>query len=142
MRVAHSQSIKEFKIICKTQKGLFWDKKIQNLKLNCKDNVNKNFWNIWKDFQEDIIDISLPQKDGSVWENYYKNLFNLKITDFQKSKDLEMLEKYMKGKLQNTSKLSNKNLSRNISSHELKTVVKRLKMGKATGLDKISNEMI
>ena len=53
-----------------------------------------------------------------------------------------MLEKYMKGKLQNTSKLSNKNLSRNISSHELKTVVKRLKMGKATGLDKISNEMI
>ena len=41
-----------------------------------------------------------------------------------------MLEKYMKGKLQNTSKLSNKNLSKNISSHELKTVVKRLKMGK------------
>ena len=65
-------------------------------------NVNKNFWNIWKDFQEDITDISLPQKDGSVWENYYKNLFNLKITDSQKSKDLEMLEKYMKGKLQNT----------------------------------------
>ena len=65
-----------------------------------------------------------------MWENYYKNLFNLKITDSQKSKDLEMLEKYMKGKLQNTSKLSNKNLSKNISSHELKTVVKRLKMGK------------
>ena len=60
LRIAHSQSIKEFKIICKTQKGLFSDKKIQNLKLNCKDNVNKNFWNIWKDFQEDIIDISLP----------------------------------------------------------------------------------
>ena len=53
-----------------------------------------------------------------------------------------MLEEYMKEKLQNTSKLSNKNLSRKISSHELKTVVKRLKMGKATGLDKISNEMI
>ena len=65
LRVAHSQSIKEFKMICKTQRCLFWDKKIENLKLNCKDNVNKNFWNIWKDFQEDI---SLPQKDGSVWE--------------------------------------------------------------------------
>ena len=35
-----------------------------------------------------------------------------------------------------------KNLKRNISINELKTVVKRLKLRKAVGLDQISNEMM
>ena len=71
-------------------------------------------------------------------EEYYKNLYDLKVPGSQKSKD-SMFPNFIKDKLNKKTSHCSKNLKWNISINELKTVVKRLKMRKAIGLDQISN---
>ena len=65
--------------------------------MNCnKSSISNSFWDIWKDFHENIVDNTLPQKDGSIWVEYYNNLFGLTIPDSQKSEDSIMLGKFIK----------------------------------------------
>ena len=107
------------------------------------NNPNTNsFWDIWKDFPEDVANQDLPLKDGNIWENYYKNLFSNKTDEQQKLRDDEILQNYVGQKQLEIPKQINKNLNRKISHHELKTVIKRLKLGKAVGIDAISNKML
>ena len=84
----------------------------------------------------------LPIKDGNIRENYYKNLFSNKTNEQQRLRDDEILQNYVGQKQLDIPKQINKNLNRKISHHELKTVIKRLKLGKAVGIDAISNEML
>ena len=140
---AYYQSTKNFKDICKQLKNIFWNKKIQDLEENCMNNPNTNsFWDIWKDFREDVTNQDLPLKDGNIWENYYKNLFSNKTNEHQGLRDDEILQNYVGQKQLEIPKQINKNLNRKISHHELKSVIKRLKLGKAVGIDVISNEML
>ena len=107
------------------------------------NNPNTNsFWDIWKDFREDVANQDLSLKDGNIWENYYKNLFNNETNEQQRLRDDEILVNYVGQKQLEIPKQINKNLNRKISHHELKTMIKRLKLGKAVGIDAISNEML
>ena len=106
-----------------------------------KTNTNL-FWDIWKDFREDVANQDLPLKDGDIWENYYKKLFSNKLNERQRLRDDELLQNYVGQKQLEIPKQINKNLNRKISHHELNTVIKRLKLGKAVGIDVISNEML
>ena len=78
----------------------------------------------------------------NIWENYYKNPFSNKSNEHQGLRDYELLQNYFGRKQLEIPKQINKNLNRKISHHELKTVIKRLKLGKAVGIDVISNEML
>ena len=55
IRDAYYQGTKKFQDVCKQQKNIFWNKKIQDLEGNYMNNPNtKSFWDIWKDFREDV----------------------------------------------------------------------------------------
>ena len=142
IRDAYYQSTKKFQI-CKQQKNIFLNKKIQDLEEHCMNNPNTNlFRDIWKDFQEDMANQDLPLNDGNIWENYYKNLFSNKSNEHQRLRDDEILQNYVGQKQVEIPKQINKNLNRKISHHALKTVIKVLKLGKAVRIDVTSNEML
>ena len=113
IRDAYYQSSKNFQDICKQQKDIFWNKKIQDLEENCMNNPNTNsFWDIWKDFRENVANQDLPLKDGNIWENYCKNLFSNKTNEQQRLRDDEILQNYVGQKQLEIPKQINKNLNR------------------------------
>ena len=60
------------------------------------NNPNTNsFWDIWKDFREDVANQDLPLKDANIWENYHENLFSNKTNEHQRLRDDEILQNYV-----------------------------------------------
>ena len=67
IRGAYYQSTKKFQDICKQQKNIFLNNKIQDLEGNYMNNSNPNsFWDIWNNFREDVANQNLPLKDGNI----------------------------------------------------------------------------
>ena len=67
--------MKQYKLLCKQKRSMFWNAKIKELEENSSKN-NTQFWNNWKQFSEDRIKNNIEIKDGNKWENYYKNLYS------------------------------------------------------------------
>ena len=125
-----AKKLKEFKKVCKAQQTKFWDDRNEQLQ-NSNDG---NFWNVWKNCNENLSNKTPNVCDGKVWETYYTKLFSNHINKNNDS-----------SKLVNHKKISKENatfLNKLTNCQELKKILKMLKNGKSPGIDRISNEMI
>ena len=124
-RIKYRDKLKQYKCLLHLKRQNFWDKQITKLQSSLH---NDNFWNTWKDFDEQIKKESIAIQDGMIWENYYKKL-------------------YSSDKSANTHCSANENsnnatLNDKIETKELIDTISKLKNKKAAGFDGISNEMI
>ena len=90
---------------------------------------------MWREFDENHkegSEINIP--DGAVWENFYSNLFDDNTTK-------DVLHSPSDTNIARMN-FPNQMLNEQFSERELSRIVKKLKNGKATGMDRISNEMI
>ena len=125
LREKFREKMKQYKLLCKQKRSMFWNAKIKELKENSSKN-DTQFWNNWKQFSEDRIKNNTEVKDGNKWENYYKNLYS---------------ETQVKSLPPADIKEPNQILNRRITEKELKIVIKKLKKKKVVGFDNLSNEM-
>ena len=122
---------KTFANRCKLKKKSFWENKINEL----QNSEPEEFWDKWKTFDDNRTpSSSAPNlKDGNVWEKYYTKLFQ---------NNCKRSSPNIPANSQPQAHNANKSLNAPISENELNKCIKKLKNGKATGLDQISNEMI
>ena len=100
-----------------------------------KANQHSNFWNAWKKCDENISTRTPLNCDGEKWESCYSKLFKgYNDLDNNRNTSLKNLTRISKKSIEFINKLTN--------NAELKKIIKVLKLGKAPGLDRISNEMI
>ncbi len=126
-RIRYREKLKQYKSLLHTKRKSFWNEKIMNLQSNAKDG---KFWNIWKDFDENLSRKPIEIQDGSTWENFYKTLFS---SNEQNNPNCPA---------SNASNANSSILCKEIDDGELLDTIKKLKNNKAVGYDGISNEMI
>ncbi len=120
--------MKEYKIYEKRKRNSFWDTQITKL----QENFNtQNFWDIWKEFDEQIAKESIAIKDGEKWESHYKSLFLAPPSCTTRTDN---------NRVQNNT--LNTKLNQPIITSEINQSINKLKANKSTGIDRISNEMI
>ena len=118
------------KCICDKNRKQFWGSKINDLYNASSDT---NMWNVWKGCY-DTEDKSPALKNGKVWQQFYQNLFT-KVLKHSVNYDMSV----------NTPKIGemeSSSLSNLTNFKELRKVLKKLKNGKAAGIDRVSNEVI
>lgn len=129
VKMQHHNLLKSYKKMCSSKKSSFW--KAETSKLIHKE--NENFWDTWKNLGENIkIDENLDDADPNVWHDYFRNLY----------KQNEKLDDTWIKNTGNPNNQTNSELNQPFELEELTNVIKKLKKNKASGLDRINNEML
>ena len=131
LRQTCAETLKGYKNVCDKNRKQFWGSKINDLYNVSSDT---NMWNVWKGCNDTVEDKSPALKNGKVWQQFYQNLFT-KAPEHSVNYDMSV----------NTPKIGemeSKSLNNLTNLKELRKVLKKLKNGKAAGIDRVSNEMI
>ena len=67
LREKFKEKIKQYKLLCKQKRSMFWNAKIKELEEN-SSKTDAQFWNNWKQFSADRIKNNIEIKDGNKWE--------------------------------------------------------------------------
>ncbi|MCU7800906.1 MAG: reverse transcriptase family protein [gamma proteobacterium symbiont of Lucinoma myriamae] len=134
-RLVFFKKKKELKKIIKLKKNLFRQSILTQLS-NLSENNPKQYWNLVKELKELDADSS-SNKTPVASEEWIKHFSNLLLSKNQENcTELEKLIKEMSA----TSTFTT--LDFRITQEEIKQAIRKLKPGKASGLDKISAEML
>lgn len=123
--------LKAYQSACNKAKNVFIDEKISEL------NENKNspdFWKIWKTCNDN--DSKSTKIQNSInWTEYYSKLF-------KKEENIPNLRNLEVNQVKKFNDNNLKELNQQIKKKEMSKILKKLKNGKAPGMDRILNEMI
>ena len=127
LRLQYREQLKCYKKQCLQKRQTFWNNCLSKLQTN---SAKQNFWDTWKEFDENIKQESVAIKDGNVWEKYFSILFSSSSDN--------------NDPVFNNDITSNPNSTLNIdfTMEEINDAIRKLKTNKSPGIDKISNEMI
>ena len=127
-RRRYSVAIKEYKQICRRKKFEFEKDQINELdEMLSKD--HSEFWKKWKRYGDSFPNSKTPNADGNRWEKYFRELYD----DKSSSNTLPPLQS-------RDADLSRLNAP--FTMQELLDAIKKLKNGKAAGLDKLISEFL
>ena len=125
IREKYHKKLKLYKRTCNNKRYKYWQNKFDCIESALND--PKIFWKTWKNCSEKQEPNKLPDIGGERWFNHFSNLH---AKNFENSlppsvpKELHVL------------------LNNSFTKEELLNAIKKLKNGKSSGYDKISNEMI
>ena len=91
-------------------------------------------WNVWKGCNDTEDDKSPALKNGTIWQQFYQNLFT-KAPKHSVNYDMSV-DTLKIGEMKSSS------LSNLTNLKELRKVLKKFRNGKAAAIDRVSNEMI
>ena len=128
LREQYRLKLREYKKQCQSSRYSFWNKNFEQIENSLHD--PKEFWEKWNQCSEQVKMKISPEIDGDKWYNYFSKLHEpAKI----------ITEPLV---CSNISELPSDTLNKPFTKEELLTTIKKLKKGKTTGYDRISNEML
>ena len=121
--------MKEYQTTCKANQKRFFHNQVNTLYSTDNSNLKKN----WKNCGDKSKTKTPALKNGTVWERYYKDLF--RDNSFVPKNDFQQNKVFISQKKLNDS--DSERLISNTNKEEFITVIKKLKNGKAPGLDRV-----
>ena len=127
LREIYANKMREFKRTCQSKRYRFWKDKFELIENSLKD--SKAFWENWKKCSETPSSQIKSKITGTEWFTHFSKLHT------------ENTHKNVPNALTNGVLLSN-SLNEPFTKNEFADVIKGLKNNKASGVDRISNEML
>ena len=128
LREQYRIRLREYKRQCRSSRHLFWSKHFEQIENSLHD--PKEFWEKWKQCSEEANTKSSPNITGGEWFNHFSNLHGPPNSITEPSTCSSIREP------------PSDTLNKPFTKDELFLTIKKLKKGKATGYDRISNEML
>ena len=126
--------MKEYQTTCKANQKRFFQNQVNTL----YSTDSSNLWKNWKNCGDEFEAKTPALKNETIWERYHRDLF--RDNNFVPKNDFQQSEVFIFQKKLNDS--DSARLISRTNKKELITVIKKLKNGKAPGLDRVSSEMI
>ena len=130
----YRDKLREYKGICQSSRYSFWTKKFGQIEESLNDPTE--FWKKWKQCSEVETEKITPRIKGEEWYNYFSTLHG----GPSPNPDLNPLPTVTIEKQPEIP--GSVSLNKPFTKDELLITIKKLKRGKATGYDRISNEML
>ena len=123
----YRKKLREYKKQCQSSRHSFWKNNFEQIENSLND--PKEFWKKWKQSTEVVKEKSTSNVSGEDWHKHFSTLHGQdeNVTDHLNS---------------NITEPPCEKLNKPFTKDELLVIIKKLKKGKATGYDMISNEML
>ena len=129
LKVKYHEKLSEYKKKCKSKRNAFWQNKLAEIENSLGE--SKSFWEKWKNANEVYSSINKPEITGDEWEKHFSTLH----TETRDEKNSEF-DKVI-GKMHHDPGINSP-----FTENEFSSAIKNLKNNKASGIDRILNEMI